>query len=283
MQDGFSESADSLLEMSGNACTAAILNMLFDTRLSRWDLDYCIGRASVRVESIGQRISAGECWHNPEGSLCADVERLAALIGSKHTSGWVRTGILMAVLGGLLARIHGEEQAAFPIQLALNCGDLTAAMAAVHLRRWGFPIEKILISCSNASGIWELLYRGCLHTDAVAPISVIPDDNRIFTKELESLLYCAGGRETVKKYLDCCVVGEVFRPDAELTQTLRGMLTAVVVSRERVKRAADGLCRTNGYGMSLQTAAAYAALQDYRSLNGIYSPGLILSEQKPEV
>lgn len=281
-QDGLMDAVNSLLELPGNGCTAAILNMLFDTELTGWDVDYCIGRSSMRVTPVGQRIAAGECWHNPEGSLSADADRLAGLIGGAHATGWVRTGVLAAVFAGLAARIHQEERGALPIHFAMHDGDLSAAMAAVHLRRWGFPIDRILISCSGTSGLWELLYRGTLHTDSAAALSQSPDEELIFPKELESLLYYAGGRETVRNYLACCASGAVFRPSAEVLETLRSMFTAEVIGPERMKRAAEGLYRTSGYVMSMQTAAAYAAVLDYRAQHGSYSPALILSERQPD-
>ena len=44
---------------------AEILNRLFQMRLTCWDVDVCIGRNPVNIESLGHRTLVAELWHNP--------------------------------------------------------------------------------------------------------------------------------------------------------------------------------------------------------------------------
>ena len=60
------EEIDALKEKSFHQCVAEVLNRLFNTKLTRWDVEFCVGRYPVRLVNLPQRIIAGECWHNPE-------------------------------------------------------------------------------------------------------------------------------------------------------------------------------------------------------------------------
>ena len=57
---------DALAEKPFNQRVADILNLLFQTRLSGWDVDFCAGRFPVRLESLSHRIVMTETWHNTQ-------------------------------------------------------------------------------------------------------------------------------------------------------------------------------------------------------------------------
>ena len=71
------EEIDALKEKSFHQCVAEVLNRLFNTKLTRWDVEFCVGRYPVRLVNLPQRIIAGECWHNPEWTLDHLVHILA--------------------------------------------------------------------------------------------------------------------------------------------------------------------------------------------------------------
>ena len=55
-----------LSEQSFGHCVAEILNLFFSTKLTGWDVDFCIGRYPVRLEPLAHRIYMAETWHNPD-------------------------------------------------------------------------------------------------------------------------------------------------------------------------------------------------------------------------
>ena len=54
------EEIDALKEKSFHQCVAEVLNRLFNTKLIRWDVEFCVGRYPVRLVNLPQRIIAGE-------------------------------------------------------------------------------------------------------------------------------------------------------------------------------------------------------------------------------
>ena len=76
------EEIDALKEKSFHQCVAEVLNRLFNTKLTRWDVEFCVGRYPVRLVNLPQRIIAGECWHNPEWSAALNTSIIAFPISS---------------------------------------------------------------------------------------------------------------------------------------------------------------------------------------------------------
>ena len=54
------------VSLSFNQRVAELLNRFFNTRLTGWDIDFCIGRYPVRVEQPAYKILLAETWHNPQ-------------------------------------------------------------------------------------------------------------------------------------------------------------------------------------------------------------------------
>lgn len=55
-----------LSQKSFGQCVADVINLLFNMKLSGWDVEFAIGRYPVKLVSIGSRVTVAETWHNPD-------------------------------------------------------------------------------------------------------------------------------------------------------------------------------------------------------------------------
>ena len=95
-----------LADKSFSQNVAEILNLLFQSRLDSWAVDFGIGRHPVRLVSVSGRAILAETWHNPSWRF----ERLAKSVEktirqSDHISqipaDWLMIASRIAVLFGI--------------------------------------------------------------------------------------------------------------------------------------------------------------------------------------
>lgn len=268
---------ETLRKLPQNECTAAILNGLFDLKLTGYDVDFCIGRSPVRLVNLGQRMAVAECWRNGEGEFSAHIRHLAEKLGAARCDGWVGIAIQAAILGGLLTQLKTES-----VDIAVQAADLSLTMSLVYLRQWGFPVGRILTVCNENSGLWDLIYHGFLRTDGVAKATASPDGDRVIPEELERLVEHCGGSNEVENFLDCCAAGKIYRPQDSTQGRMMECVSGVVISDQRMGLAVSGQYRANGYILSPEAALAQAGIQDCRASAGDYRPALILAAHSPE-
>jgi len=267
------------LEQQGFASTVAfVLNRLFRTRLTGFDVEFACGRNPVRVRQLRHRILVAELWHNPAENYQGLEKSLTALLGGVE-NGWtriaVRTAVLFGVYGALCrAGIPGAD-------LSAVSGDFSGPISGVYARSWGLPVGNIVCACNENRELWNLLSHGQLHTDAVCVSTPVPQADVAVPVELERLAYEAGGTVEVQRYLDACRRGGVYAPgDGILSQMRRGM-HACVVSSQRLGTIIPSVYRTHGYLLSPDGALAYGALQDYRAGTGRTGAAVLLEERSP--
>ena len=150
------EEIDALKEKSFHQCVAEVLNRLFNTKLTRWDVEFCVGRYPVRLMNLPQRIIAGECWHNPEWTF----DHLAHILAEQlrggcpgADGGWAKTAVGIAVLFGTFGEFAraGITEHEKRVDIAVVCGNFDLPMSAWYARAWGLPIGNI-ICCCNENG-----------------------------------------------------------------------------------------------------------------------------------
>lgn len=272
------EGLSGLLEMSFNACVAQILNLLFGTQLSAWDVDFAVGRYPVRLEKAGHRILIAESWHNPQWSYEYTVSRLISLLDSQilQPNDWTVIAVRIAVLFGIWGKLHrsGIEKA----DLAVVSGDFSAPISGWYAREMGLPVGNIICCCNENNQIWELLCHGQMRTDALSIPTVVPEADITLPEDLERLIHGCGGTEAVKPYLEAVRQGSVYSPNETMLSKLRNGMYASVVSTGRIKRAVSGVHDTHHYLMSCHTSLAYCGLMDYRAKTGQTGAAVILSE-----
>ncbi len=266
-----------------NQTAAEILNLLFQTQLSKWDVDFAAGRYPVRTADISRKTAVVELWHNLDWDYPRTARNLAAqLRGSQDTEAacgqWVEIVVRIALLFGAVGEtLHrtGEERA----DIALASGDFSGVMAAWYARQWGLPIGNIVCCCNENNNLWELVYHGILRTDSVAVPTCTPSCDQVVAPHLERLIYACGGREETDRFIGCCREGRSYYPPEEVLCRMRQGLHVSVISQKRLLSTIPNAYATHGYVFGPYSALAYAGLMDYRAKTGESGLALIVSEQ----
>lgn len=287
----FSESEiEALAGKSFNSCVADVLNLLFSAQLTGYDLDFCIGRRSVRMEMLNQRILMVECWHNPQwefsklvdiltGMLCRDKEK------PEEPGDWMEIGVRIAVLFGIFGELMRQGIAAKdkPVDVSVVSGDFSAPMSAWYARTMGLPIGNIVCSCNENGNLWDFICHGHLRTDSVAVKTCVPEADVSFPAGLERLLYSFGGTEEAERFVAAVRQGRTYFAEDKFLHPMRQGIYATVVSQTRVLNTIPSVFATHRYVLGPGTALAYAGLQDYRARTGASRCAIVLSEKSPRL
>lgn len=275
-------------EKSFGQCVAEVLNLFFSCRLTAADVDFCVGRLPVKVSSMHHRILIAETWRNVDNDYDRTERDLSALICGnlgceiKRTS-WLKIAIRVAVLFGVFGELmrSGAVTLNQPIDVAVPTVDFSVPMAVWYCRTMGLPINNIICSCNENSGVWELLHLGEMHTDAAVIHTTTPLADMVVPAELERLVHAVGGVECAQQYANTVQTGRIYRPAQELAAQLKKGMFAAVVSRSRLDALIPSVYRTNAYILGTYTALAYGGLMDYRAKTGETRPALLLAERSP--
>ena len=278
----------SLKEKSFNGCIADVLNRLFNSRMTAYDIDFAIGRYAFRLQMLGQRLVAGECWHNLEADFSRIVKNITALLRNDSNTetepgNWAEIGIRIAVLFGIFGELmrqgllDGDEK----IDITLVSGDFSGPISAWYAKRWGLPIGNIVCCCNDNGNLWDFICHGTLRTNDVAVATSTPAGDIVVPPGLERLIYTVAGPGEVEKFLDAVRRGSTYYLDDSLLHRLRQGLYVTVTSDHRVLSMISKIFSTHRYLLSPYSALAYAGLQDYRSRTGESRPALLLAEKSP--
>ena len=260
---------------------AEILNRLFQMRLTCWDVDVCIGRNPVNIESLGHRTLVAELWHNPGQSYDYLARELAEqlLNESSCQSGWLSIALRIAMLFGIYGQLPGDSSD--PVAISVISRDFAAPISAYYARAWGLPIGNIVCCCNENSGLWELLRHGQLRTDTASVPTILPEADVAVPENLERLVYEAGGTDEVERYLARCRRGGTYAPSETVLAKMNRGLSVSVVSSSRISQTISSVYRTHRYVLSPGSALSYAGLMDYRAKAGQARNALILAEKSP--
>lgn len=102
------EDMDGLLALPFNRCVAEVLNLLFRTRLTAWDVDFSVGRYPVRLEALRNRIILAEAWHNPDWSFETLARNLVSYLRGEEirkAGSWAGIAVRIAVLFGVFGEL----------------------------------------------------------------------------------------------------------------------------------------------------------------------------------
>ena len=273
---------------SFGGCAAQALNLLFNTHLTGYDVEFAIGRYGVRLEKHNQRIVLAECWHNPQWRFSALVQSLTDLVsqdsGMIHAPGdWASVGIRIAVLFGICGELirnglAGENKT---VDISLLSGDFTWPVSAWYAREMGLPIGNIVCCCNENANLWDFICHGQLRTDVVAKHTSIPEADIAVPLGLEWLIAACGGTAEVNKYLEKLRTGGSYFAEEPFLRQLRRGIYVTVNSENRILDAVQGAYQTHGCLLSSTAALAYAGLLDYRARTGESGYALVISETSP--
>ena len=277
-----------LAQKSFSQNVAEILNLLFQTQLDSWAVEFGIGRYPVRLVNISGRVILAETWHNPSWRF----ERLAKSVEktirqsdqiNQIPSDWLmiaaRIAVLFGIFGELMAR--GEVAHDRPVDIVVPVGDFSGPMAAWYARSWGLPVGNILCCCNENSGCWNFIHKGEIRCDASVVETTTPACDKAVPEDLERLISATLGHRENERFRYCCTEGGLYYLEDNQHQRLREGLYASVVGQQRLEWAILNLYKTDGYISDPYTALAYSGLMDYRAGTGETRKALILSEESP--
>lgn len=282
------EEIASLKEKSFHKNVAEILNLLFNTHLTSFDLDLGVGRYSVRLEMLNTRLIMAECWHNPQWEFRCYVKDLLRLVRQEESSDfesgdWSEIGIRIAVIFGIFGELmrHGIADTDKKVDISVVAGDFSAPMSAWYARAMGLPVGNIICSCNENGNLWNFICHGQLRTDGIAVPTCIPEADIAIPTGIERLIYACGGHEEVQRYLEAARLGKTYYADDKLLQKLRQGIYVTVTSQHRVLETIPNAYTTHDYILSPSAALNYIGLQDYRARTGECRNALIFTEKSP--
>ncbi len=280
---GFSsEMLESAPEKTFGQNIADVLNLFFSAHLTGWDVDFCIGRFPVRLTPLHHRIIMAESWHNPQWTFERMVKNLSRHLlegQAAVTGGWTEIAVRIAVFYSIFAQLRKEgiQEA----DISVLSGNFSAPISAWYARAFGLPIRNIICCCNENNSLWDLICQGHMRMDGISIPTILPEADIAVPKELERLVFHCGGREELKRYLQCVRIGSTYLPSDAVLNSLRKGLYVSVVSSSRIKTTIPSVLRSHEYLHSSSGALSYAGLLDYRAKTGKTRHALVLSEKSP--
>ncbi len=269
-----------------NQAVADILNLFFNTELTRWDIDFHAGRYPVRLAGIVRRIAIAEMWHNCDWEFSRTERDLAALVRGSRDTGlpvgtWFRVALRIGVLFGVFGELMRDGIAAADkkVDISVPSGDGTALAAAWFSRKMGLPVGDIIICCNENNNLWNLLRQGDLKLGLPARETCTPDCDRLYPDVLELLLWACGGPQEALAFALAKDAEKTYRMGEESLNQLRTGIHVSVVWEQRVQSTIPTIYKNNGYVFGPYSALCYAGLTDYRSRTGSAAYALIPSER----
>ncbi len=277
-----------LPEKSFSSNVAEIVNLLFNTQLDGWGIEFAIGRYPVRIVRVGSRNLVAETWHNPMWKferLARGVEKAVRQSDqiSRIPTDWLMIGARIAVLFGLFGQMIRDSflEAGGVVDIAVPCGNFSAPMAAWYARQMGLPIGNIIVCCNENSGAWNLLHKGEVRTDAAEIATETPLCDYAVPPDLERLIFSCLGREAALKFSQVCTKGGSYYLEPLEQEQLRRGIYASVVSQKRMENTLCNRFATHGYICDPYTALCFSGVSDYRAATGEGRQVLIVSEYAP--
>ncbi len=267
-----------LKEKSFSETVAEILNMFFSSRLTSWDVDFCIGRNPLRVIQMNHRIAVAELWHNLDGKYDYILKMLSGKISEnaqkKITSDWTKIAVYIAVLFGIYGQMlrenATEEDGSFDVSLLL--GDFSEPISAWYAKKLGLPIGKIIFTGVDNSATWDFVHRG----------TFVPAGTDLSLQcGLERLIGDVFGTAEVARFIASCEKGLSYTLSEEQSPVLADAFFATVAGENRATATINSVYRTTGYISDPNTALCLGGLQDYRAKTGESRVTLVVSGETP--
>ena len=281
------EELSDLLKQPETEIIVRVLNLFFDGQLGQRELEFEVGRRIIGMASISHRIVIGELWRNPEGGfegLCSRLTQRLAREGSANQPGaWMRIVCQTAMIFAIFSRLLREEIIA-PGELvdtAVLTGDFEGPYALYLARKMGLPVGEIICCCNDNSGVWDIVNRGQIKTNAKLCHTLTPKCDTVVPAALELLVCDRLESDDLENYFSVMEKGGTFFLGPEEHRYFREGFSAAVVSDRRMRLAIPNLYNTNGYIMGPYSALVYTGLMDYRSHPGPRRTALMLTQYDP--
>ena len=255
---------------------ADVLNMFFSSRLSSWDVDFCIGRNPMRLAQVSRKVIVAELWHNPQGKYEYMLRSLASKICCEKDipSNWLKIAVRIAVLFGVYGEMlkSGAIEIYKTFDVSVQLGDFSAPIAVVYARKLGIPVETVICNGIDNSAVWDFLHKGTFN----------PAGTEIALQEgLERLICDTLKYEETLRFVASCKERKSYSVAEEQLPVLNGGFFVSVAGESRSLTTINSIYRTNSYVIDPNTAICFGGIQDYRAKIGESKLTLLLSEETP--
>lgn len=255
---------------------AEILNRFFACKLTGWDVEFCIGRNSIRLSTMPHRIVIAELWHNPDGiyeHICNSLYHKLCNMNSGEPSEWFVIASHIAVLFGIYSEICGAGivSQGDMIDLTVMADNLTVPIAAVYARQMGLPLGMIILTSENSNNLWDVIHLG----EISAPC------NQELLTSYERLIYALLNLSSAETFRNAMLAKRIYRIEEEQLPLFNKGLFCAVTGNNRSAQNINSIFRSNSYILDPATALSIGGLQDYRAKSGDSRLTLALSYMSP--
>lgn len=277
----------SLPEHTPSKNMADVLNIFFSTGITELDLDFSVGKHSMRLSAIHPRVIIGELWHNANWNYDTTVQAVSDALRRENKGDapteWVRTAVRIASIFALYGQAAAEGAISMgeSMDIAVPVGDFSGPISAWYARKMGLPIGTIICGCNENSALWDLFNLADMSTGDSVSETLTPLCDHQVPASLSRLIYHVLGAEEAIRYEEICQAGRHYAPPEDMYNTLKEGIFTAVSSISRVDSVIRNVSSTTGYILSPYDALAYGALLDYRNRSGQGSHCLLISERCP--
>jgi len=268
---------------------ADVINLLFETKLDSWSLEFAVGRYPVKLANVGNRTLIAETWHNPGWRferLARGVEKAIRQSDQicQVPTDWLLIASRIAVLFGVFGELLKADAVStdVPMDVVVPVGNFSAAMSCWYAREMGLPIANIVCCCNENGGAWSLIHKGELRTDVQTVRTDTPACDHSVPEALERLVFSAFGLEQTIEFTESCRKKTNYYLEPHQLSQLRRGLYATVVSKRQMEAAVSSLYRSSGYLADPYTALCVSGIGAYRSKSGESRMALVISEESPK-
>lgn len=259
-----------------SATVATILNKFFSCHLTGWDVDFCIGRNSVKLEEMSHRMIVAELWHNPDGHyghICSSLYNKLCESTSETVTDWFIIATHISVIFGIYIELCRCEiiSAGDALDITTLANKLDMPMAALYARQMGLPIGTIILSCEENGCLWDMIHLGELTASA----------SNTDPNGFERLVHATIGVGETKALRKAIHSGMTYYVPEDQRSVFNKGLFCSVVGKNRGIQNVNSIYRSNGYILDTATALTVAGLQDYRAKTGESNLTLVLACVSP--
>lgn len=269
---------EEFIKLGFSETVARILNRFFQTQLSGWSIESCLGRNTVKIQNPGRKIWVAQTWHNPGRSYDYAVRSLYELVCPDHgcsVTNWAMVAVSVAYMFGTYTELRRCDALAPEdgFDISVRAGTFIEPAAAFYSKLMGLPINRILICTKENSAIWDLVNHGQFGTSLLNP------DQKV---GLERLICGIYGHEESRNYNSACVRHGVYTLPEEGEAKIVDSFFAAVIGGSRIETVVNNVLKTGGCRLDADAAVCFAGIQDYRAKTGQGSIAVLFSHTDPE-
>ena len=275
-----------IAKRSFNQNIAYALELLFQEKISAWDVDMALGKHPVDLMDLNSRTVEARLWWGADRGFSQFVDRLFRIFSAdplERPSTWFILSVRIAVLTGVIGKMMAEGRIAEgeTIDISVPSMDFQFPMAAWYARKWGLPIGRILCCCNENNAPWALLHQEELRTDLPVRHTPTAACDQSVPAGLERLIYAVIGPAEAERFAQAVENRQRYRMEAEHQRLLREEMAVTVVSQRRLRFLMPNLYRDGVWTPDPYTAMSFAGLVDHRAHTGETGRGLIICQEDP--